>query len=164
MNRSLAILLGVLALGAVMFAGSYWTGHYAGLKCCSNPADDLSWLHDEFHLSNAELSHIRQLHENYLPQCMAMCARIAEKKVELASALDSDTNLTGAAQEKLNELAALRAQCQGQMLQHFIAVSRAMPPAAGRRYLAEMKSLTLDLHENIEQSMSDATRHEPHHP
>lgn len=154
MNRSLIILLGALALGAAVFAGSYFGGHYAGLQCCSNPADDLSWLRDEFHLSDAEMSCIRQLHDSYLPQCGDMCVKIAEKKRELESALDSNTNVTAGAQVKLNELAALRAQCQGQMLEHFMEVSQAMPPAEGRRYLAEMKKLTLGLHEEIEQSMA----------
>ena len=44
------------------------------------------------------------------------------------------------------------------MLQHFIAVSQAMPPEEGRRYLAEMKKLTLGSHEEIEQSMSGPRR------
>lgn len=156
MNRSLIILLGALALGAAVFAGSYMGGHYAGMKCCSNPADDLSWLRDEFHLGDAEMSRIRQLHDGYLPQCGDMCVKIAEKKRELASALDGNTNVTAGARVKLNELAALRAQCQGQMLEHFMEVSQAMPPEEGRRYLAEMKKLTLGLHEEIEQSMSGA--------
>ena len=154
MNRSLVILLGALALGVAIFAGSYFGGHYAGVKCCSTPTDDLSWLRDEFHLSDAEMSRIRQLHDGYLPQCGEMCAKIAEKKRELESALDGSTNITSASQVKLNELAALRAQCQGQMLEHFIEVSHAMPPAEGSRYLAEMKKLTLGLHQEMEQSMS----------
>jgi hypothetical protein len=49
------------------------------------------------------------------------------------------------------------------MLQHFIAVSQVMPPEAGRRYLAEMKRLTLGANEPMEQSMSDDTGHEHHH-
>jgi hypothetical protein len=49
------------------------------------------------------------------------------------------------------------------MLRHFIAVSQAMPPEQGRRYLAEMKRLTLDHHQQMEQSMSGDTGHE-HHP
>lgn len=164
MNRSLIILLGALALGAAIFAGSYFGGRYVSASCCANPADDLSWLRVEFHLSDADMARIRQLHEGYLPQCAAMCVKIAGKKAELGSALEHGTNVTAAVQAKLNELAVLRAQCQGQMLQHFIAVSQVMPPAEGRRYLAEMKRLTLGLHGEIEQSMSDHAGHEPHQP
>src|ERR1039458_7466301 len=45
--------------------------------------------------------------------------------------------------QKLAEVAALRAKCQANMLEHFYEVSQAMPPEQGRRYLAEMQCLTL---------------------
>ena len=122
MNRSLAILLGALALGAAIVAGSYFASQRATEICCANPADDLSWLRAEFHLDALEMARIRELHEGYLPKCAEMCAKIAAKKGELEAALGSGTNINPEAQVKLNELAALRAQCQAQMLQHFATV------------------------------------------
>jgi hypothetical protein len=163
MNRSLVILFGALALGAAIFAGSYFTAQRATVICCARPADDLSWLQDEFHLSSAELARIRELHEGYLPQCAEMCAKIAAKKAELESVLGNGTNLTAGAQTRLNEIAELRAQCQAQMLRHFVTVSQAMPPEQGRRYLAEMKQLTLGTNGLMEQSMTGDTGHEHHH-
>ncbi len=160
MNRSLVILLGALALGAAIFGGSYFVSQRATMMCCSKPADDLSWLRTEFHLSDAEMAHVRELHEGYLPKCAEMCAKIAAKKDELAAVLGASTNLTAEAQAKLNEIATLRAQCQAQMLEHFAAVSQAMPPEQGLRYLAEMKKLTLGTNELMEQSMSDHAGHE----
>jgi small-conductance mechanosensitive channel len=162
MNRSLVILLGALALGAAVFASSYFVSQRACLMTRS--ADDLSWLRDEFHLSDAEMSRVRQLHEGYMPQCAKMCALIAAKKAEVQAALGNSTDVTVEAQKKLTELGELRAQCQAQMLQHFITVSQAMPPEQGQRYLAEMKRLTLGFHEEIEQSMSNAAGHEHHQP
>jgi hypothetical protein len=163
MNRSLVILFGALALGAAIFAGSYFTARQTTMVCCTKPADSLSWLRTEFHLSDADMARVRELHEGYLPKCGEICTKIAAKKSELAAALGSGTNITAEAQVKMNELAALRAQCQAQMLQHFIAVSQAMPPAQGQRYLAEMKRLTLGTNEEMEQSMSGETGHEHHH-
>jgi small-conductance mechanosensitive channel len=163
MNRSLVLLLGALALGAAIFGGSCLLGRHVCQSCMTSPADDLNWLRTEFHLSAAELAHVRELHEGYLPKCAELCAKIAAKKSELASVLGNGTNLTAEAQTKLNEIAALRSQCQAQMLQHFAAVSLAMPPEQGRRYLAEMKRLTLGTHELMEQSMSGASGHEHHH-
>lgn len=163
MNRSLVILVGALALGMAVFSGSYFTARHATTACCSNPTDELSWLRTEFHLSDSEMARIRQLHEGYRPQCAAICAKIAEKQGELDALLGNSTNITAEAQVKLNEIAALRAQCQTQMLQHFVMVSQAMPPDEGHRYLAEMKQLTLGNHEQIEQSMSDQPGHEHHH-
>ena len=160
MNRSLIVVLGALALSAAVFAGSYFIGQRAGVIYCANPADDLSWLRTEFHLNDAEMARVRQLHESYLPQCAKMCALISAKKAEVRAALAHGTSITAAAQEKLTELGELRAQCQGQMLRHFIAVSQAMPPEQGRRYLTEMEKITLGSHEEIEQSMSDHAGHE----
>jgi hypothetical protein len=163
MNRSLVILLGALALGAAIFTGSYFAAQRASVLCCAKPADDLSWLQSEFHLTEAEMARVRELHEGYLPKCAEMCAKIAAKKAELESVLGNGTNLTPEAQTKLTELAALRAQCQAQMLQHFATVSQAMPPAQGARYLAEMKQLTLGTNGLMEQSMSGDSGHEHHH-
>jgi hypothetical protein len=163
MNRSLILLLGALALGAAIFGGSYFVAQRASVLCCATPTDDLSWLRDEFHLGDAEMTRIRELHEGYLPKCAEMCAKIAAKKAELESALGGGTNLTAEVQTKLTDLAGLRAQCQAQMLQHFATVSQAMPPEQGHRYLAEMQKLTLGTHEQMEQSMSGETGHEHQH-
>ena len=165
MNRTLLLLLGALALGTAMFAGSYVAARHTTMACCAQP-DELGWLRVEFHLSDAELARIRALHEGYRPKCAAICAQIAAKKRELDAVLTQGlqgTNGTAGAQVKLNELAALRAQCQAQMLEHFVAVSQAMPPEPGRRYLAAMQQLTLGHHEQLEQTMSDAPGHEHHH-
>src|ERR1039457_2769335 len=162
MNRSLVLLLGALALGAAVFASSYFVSHHASL--ITRSADDLSWLRDEFHLSDAEMARVRSLHEGYMPQCAKMCRLIAAKEAEVQTALANGTNVTAEAQKKLTELGELRAQCQAQMLRHFIAVSQAMPPEQGQRYLAEMKRLTLGFHEEIEQSMIPPAGHEHHQP
>ena len=160
MNRSLIVVLGALAIGAAVFAGSYFAGQRAGIACAANPADDLAWLREEFHLNADQMARIRQLHEGYKPQCAKMCALIAAKKAELQAVLANETNVTADAEKELTELGELRAQCQAQMLRHFIAVSQAMPPEEGRRYLAEMEKITLGSHEEIEQSMSEHAGHE----
>jgi hypothetical protein len=156
MRRSLPALLSVLLASVALLGGSYfvvkqvWACHLAGA------GDDLEWLRREFRLNDAELQHIRRLHEGYLPKCRAMCDRIAAKKKALQAALDAGQGLTPDAEQKLAEVAALRAQCQAQMLRHFVEVSRAMPPAQGRRYLTEMQRLTLGFHDQTEQSMSES--------
>ena len=155
MNRSLAILFGALALGAAIFAGSYFASQRACVMCGAEPTDNLAWLRDEFHLSDAEMTRIHQLHDGYEPKCMEMCGRVADKKRELEAALGSGTNITAEVKQKLVELGELRAECQTQMLQHFINVSQAMPPEPGKRYLAEMKKLTLGSQTEMESSMSD---------
>src|ERR1051325_388368 len=160
MRRPLFILVGLLAVGAAVFAGSFFVSRQICMKEACNPADDLAWLRQEFHLSDAEMTRVRQLHEGYMPKCAEMCARIAAKKKEVEAALNGMTNINAESELKLKELGELRAQCQAQMLQHFVEVSRAMPAEQGRRYLAEMQRLTIGGHEQIEQTMSDQAGHE----
>jgi hypothetical protein len=163
-RRPLFILLGMLAVGVAVLAGTFYLTRQICVRQMTNPADDLNWLRQEFCLTDAEMARVRQLHEGYLPKCEEMCARIAAKKRELEAALTGTTNVSTVTADKLAELAALRARCQTQMLQHFVEVSQAMPSEQGRRYLAEMQRLTLGFHEQIEQSMSEPTGHEHHHP
>lgn len=162
MKRSLAILLLVLVAVAATFAASYLMAQ----RLCARhvvKADDLAWLRQEFRLTDAELARVRALHQGYLPKCATMCGRIAAKKAELAQALAGQTNVTAAEEKNLSELGALRAQCQTEMLRHFVEVSQAMPPEQGRRYLAKMQHLTFGFHEQIEQSMShDGQAHGNH--
>lgn len=164
MRRSFVILMGGLAVAAAVFAGSFFVARQICVHEKSNPADDLTWLCSEFALNSNSIAQVRQLHEGYLPKCAEMCARIAAKKTELESALTGSTNVNPAIEQTLKELGELRAQCQAQMLQHFVEVSQVMPPEQGRRYLAEMQRLTLGAHEQIEQSMSDHAGHEHHQP
>jgi hypothetical protein len=107
-------------------------------------SDDLAWLCSEFHLSEPELSRVRALHAGYLPKCDAMCARIAARNRELDLLLDGAKEITPAVEEKLAEVAALRAECQAQMLRHFLEVSRSLPAEQGKQYLLLMRRLTLD--------------------
>lgn len=159
MKRSLLILVFALLAGSALFASSYLMSRHVCEACGSSSTDNLEWLRQEFHLSDSEMDRMRQLHDGYLPKCGAMCDQIAAKKQEVQAALAGSTNITPVVKRKLTELALLRAECQAQMLQHFIEVSQAMPPEQGRRYLAEMERLTLGAHEQTEQTMSDHSGH-----
>ena len=154
MRRSLLIVLGGLLAGAAVFLGGYFLADRVCTLRAARATDDLEWLRMEFHLSGSEMARIRQLHEGYLPICQGYCDRIAAGKSELDQTLAAGTDVTAGAEQKLAEIAALRAQCQAAMLRHFAQVSHVMPPAEGRRYLAQMQRLTLGFHEQIENSMS----------
>lgn len=158
MKRSALILMLALAASAAVFVGSYLVAQRLCVRHVVS-TDELDWLRQEFRLGEAELARVRALHQGYLPRCAEMCARIAAKKQELEQVLAGQTNVSATAEQQLSELGALRAQCQTEMLRHFVEVSQAMPPEQGRRYLAEMQRVTLGTHEQIEQSMSDSAGH-----
>ena len=164
-RRSLIVVLLALVASATLLAGSYLIAQRWCVRHVASSADNLDWLRQEFRLSEAEMARVRELHDGYMPTCLEMCRQIAAKKSELETALVGATNFTTAAEQKLTELGALRAECQTKMLRHFAEVSQAMPAEQGRRYLAEMQRLTLGSHEQIEQSMSPpmSTHHEHGH-
>ena len=157
MRRSLTLVIAMLLAGVAIAGGSYLLGCRICARQLATSGDDLAWLRREFRLGDAEMQRIRQLHEGYLPKCHENCALIAAKKQELQAALDHAQGMSPEAKQKLTEVAALRAQCQANMLGHFYKVSQAMPPEQGRRYLAEMQRLTLGFHEQIENTMSPDT-------
>jgi hypothetical protein len=154
MRRSTRIVVVSIVVGLLAVGLAYFCSMRLSARQTNN--DDLAWLRREFHLTDTEMNRIRQLHEGYLPKCGEMCAKIAAKRREVEAALANDAQGTAVAEQKLVELGALRAQCQGQMLRHFQEVSQAMPPDQGKRYLEEMQRLTLGSHEQIEKSMGDA--------
>lgn len=163
MNRSPRILLLALATGVAIFAASFVIAQRLCVQQLTRSTDNLDWLREEFGLSADDLARVRALHEGYLPQCAALCEQIAAQKRALESTLAGATNITEAAEQQLAKLGALRAHCQAQMLRHFFAVSQAMPPEQGRRYLAEMQRVTLGFHEQIEQSMPGSAGHDQGH-
>jgi hypothetical protein len=157
MSRSARIVLFATLLVAVVATAAYFG---AMRLCCQRmTADDLGWLKREFRLNETEMQRIRLLHQGYLPRCQEMCAKIAAKQAEVEQALGRGE----APDNKLVELATLRAQCQAQMLRHFEEVSHAMPPEQGKRYLSEMQRLTLGFHQQFENSMGAMPGHEHMH-
>jgi hypothetical protein len=136
MKRGAAILLLGLLLSAAAFAGFYYLGTAHCRAMLRQPQPELAWLKQEFNLSDAEFARVSQLHEAYLPKCRERCRRIEEQNVKLQQLLAQSTNVTPEIQAVLAERAKMRADCEAEMLQHFLEVSRTMPPEQGRRYLA----------------------------
>jgi hypothetical protein len=143
MKRSLTILCLGIATAVLAYSTVYLsaTAPSRAAMCAAKP--ELMWLKQEFNLSDSEFQRISDLHAGYLPKCKEMCGRIGAKNVELRAILAQTNSVTPDIVEKLAEIAQLRAQCQKNMLEHFYAVSRAMPPAEGRRYLDWIQAQTL---------------------
>ena len=136
MKKSALILLLGLLVSTAAFSGFYYLGTASSRDMMREPKPELAWLKKEFHLSDAEFTRISQMHDAYLPQCRERCLRIAEEDGRLQELLATATNMTPEIQNLLTERAKTRADCEAEMLKHFLAVSRTMPPEQGRRYLA----------------------------
>lgn len=135
MKKGVVILLLGLLVSTAAFSGLYCirTANYR--KMLQQPQPELAWLQKEFNLSDAELARITQLHDAYLPQCAERCARIAQQNERLEELLSHASSVTPQIQALLAERAKTRAECESEMLTHFLEVSRTMPPEEGRRYL-----------------------------
>jgi len=144
-------LAAAVTVGAAVFGLGY--GLAGRLKPLPAAPDELAWLAHEFGLTAADLARVRPLHEDYKPQCAAMCATIAARNRDLAKLLQH-TPAGPDVERLLGEIAALRAECQARMLRHFDQVAAALPAAQGARYRAEMQRLTLGLQQGMESGLA----------
>lgn len=142
MRRGLWILgLGVI-VAALAYAAFYFAGTARSRQWLHSPQPELAWLKQEYHLSDAEFARLTKLHNAYLPQCEARCREIAALNTRLQQALTTSATVTPEIRKLLQERARMEATCQTEMLKHFYAVSRTMPPDEGRRYLAWVQQQT----------------------
>jgi Spy/CpxP family protein refolding chaperone len=164
MKRAILILLVGLLLCLTGFAGVYYglTARHRAMMSSQTP--ELAWLQKEFHLSDAELNAIQRLHDAYLPQCAALCARIEERNQKIRELLAAQKKVSPEIEALLRESADLRLACQENMLKHFVEVSRAMPPDQGARYLAWVQQKTLTMpHEAQNAAAVNPDADPPHH-
>jgi Heavy-metal resistance len=149
-KRPWLILIGGLALAVLAYGGAYRAG--SARSCClmSSDSPELAWLQTEYHLSDAEFTRVKTLHQSYLAACMERCRQIDAKNAELQQLLSATNTVTADMEKTLQESAQLRAECQKAMLQHFYEISRTMPPDQGKRYLDWIVSCTLSpAHESM---------------
>jgi len=142
MKKTGVILLVGLALALAAYFGGYFAGTAKHRALLQSDAPTLAWLKEEFNLTDAEFQRISDLHDSYLPGCGERCLRIDAKNKELKALLAEKGTMTPEIERKLAEAAALRLECEKAMLNHFLAVSKAMPPEQGRRYLAWIEEQT----------------------
>ena len=157
MKQGVLILILGLALGTVSFAGVYYLRTAGSRHLLNEPRPELAWLKKEFKLSDAEFARISQLHAGYLPGCAARCQRIEEQNTRLRELFTQSRELTPEIQRLLALRAQMRADCEAEMMKHFLAVSQTMPPDQGRRYLEWVEQQTFMGGHAMEQS------HHAHH-
>jgi len=135
MKRGGLILLAGLVLFIAAFGGFYYFGTSSARAMMSEREPELAWLKKEFKLSDEEFARITKLHEAYLPQCAQRCMHIAEQNRKLEELLSKSSSMTPEIRDVLTERAKTRADCEAEMLNHFMEVSKTMPPEQGKRYL-----------------------------
>ncbi len=163
MKRLLLVVLAGLGLAGA----GYFAVYSAGTACCrdlqQSAAPGLAWLKQEFKLSEGEFERIVKLHDAYEPACAERCRKIDALNARLRELIVASGAVTPELERTLAAAADLRRECQAAMLQHFIEVSRAMPPEQGKRYLDWVCARTLGpAHEAMASVSGSAPTHEHH--
>jgi len=157
MKRAAVILVVGLLAAAAGYCALYYCGTKKHREMLESPAPELAWLKREFQLDDAEFERITKLHEGYMPRCAELCRRIAQKDSELQQVISGPDVDAKAAELKLKEAGELRVECQQNMFNHFLEVSRQMPPEQGKRYLQWVQQRTLSPEHDM------ARRHDTDH-
>jgi hypothetical protein len=140
-------VLVILTLGLTLAAASYTGGFCfamapARAELCA-PVPELAWLSREFKMDDEQVARIRALHEAYVTESSQRCRQSTSKNAALREQIAKTGEITPEIEKGMNEIAQLRAECQKAMFRHFMAVSRAMPPEQGRRYLSWVLQQTI---------------------
>jgi hypothetical protein len=124
---------------ALLAAGSGYVGYRTNCDPALHAAvvkgDTMEWLRTDFHLTDAQLSGVRRLHEAYSGTCAEHCRRIQEatRAREALEAAHGDRQAIEAADERILQM---RAACESAIAAHVRKVAALMSPEDGRRYLA----------------------------
>src|SRR4051794_17988976 len=118
MRKPWLIILGGLAVGLVAYAGIYHraTSTQRSMEQSARPA--LTWLKNEYHLSDAQFAQVVQLHDLYHPKCAQMCRRIDEQNAKIQKLLTATNIVTPEIKHALAGAAQLRVECQSAMMRH----------------------------------------------
>ncbi|MDO8540194.1 MAG: hypothetical protein Q7S40_07085 [Opitutaceae bacterium] len=99
---------------------------------------ELRWLQREFALSDDAVLRIAELHRRYTAECEPMCEELQASYAEMRRLMAGGRRMTPELGSALNRSNKIVGECQHRMVEHFYAVAKEMPPAAGERYLALM--------------------------
>ena len=143
MKRSWFILIGGVVLAIMGFAGMYAFATASQQAAVRNSQPELTWLRQEYQLSDEQFTRISELYAAYHPKCVEMCREIDAQNARLQTLLAVTNVITPEIRQALADQSQLRAKCEANMLNHFYQVSQVMPPDKGKRYLAWMQKETL---------------------
>jgi hypothetical protein len=143
MKRASLILIIGIALALAGFACTYIFAASTGHSITKSPSPELAWLKQEYQLNNEQYANVCELYAAYHPKCLEMCREIDAQNDHLKTLLSATNVVTPEIRQALADKCLLRAKCEANMLNYFYQVSQAMPPEAGKRYLAWMQRETL---------------------
>lgn len=150
-----ALLIGIAGFSARLLCESGHSACIHGTANSRNAEVALAWMKSEFKLSDNEFKEVCALHESYLPECDAMCERVAQSSAKLSSQLMKDgARMTPEVEAALHDYETLRAECLHAMLRHISDTAAVMRPEAGRAFMEKVLPHLLATHQHV----SEVTR------
>lgn len=138
--KKLPLLLLLLAITFALGIGAYAMSRHCLMPQDNSGRAELEWLRREYKLTDAQYARIYTLHHEYKPICDNFCKVIDVKRQEIESLIRQNKQVSPELIVAMRDEALLRSSCRQTMLAHVYAVSQAMSPEQGQRYLDMMST------------------------
>lgn len=145
MKRVFLVLALALAAGLCAFVwmrSSHTAKAHSGTLLETMP--ELAWIRKQLDLNDSQFEKVSALHAAYLPECAAMCQRIAEAHGRMDVASHGKTEVTPELKAAIADHARIHAECQERMLYHLYETARILDADQAKRYLEVMLPYALD--------------------
>jgi hypothetical protein len=145
MKRLLRLVLLAALCGAAGYYASVAVATARTAAMVKDENGELRWLRSEFELNDEQFRRVVALHDEYKPQCDALCDTLTGAKESLRDEMQrSGGEVTPAMRAALTAVAAAEVKCRQGMIEHVYAVSREMTPENGKRYRQMIEAHLLD--------------------
>ena len=144
MKRGLLIILLALAAGGTAFWVTRTHRQASHQQVLLDSMPELAWLKGDLNLSDEQFAKAIALHTGYRPQCVAMCAHIAEARAKMESLARGSRRMTPELAAAISEHARVQAECRQKMLEHLYQTAALMDEKQAARYLAKVLPLALN--------------------
>lgn len=101
--------------------------------------DEISWVRQEFELSESQYTEVRLLHEAFMPVCESHCRDYIKASTFLENLLEESAGWTPELEKALEAVQTIEMECKRAFLKHGFEVAAVMTPEQGSRYLAMIK-------------------------
>ena len=139
----LGLLAAVLAGGLAYFAARNMPVAGGRGAVLLDDMNELAWLRAELQLTPEQFATVANLHHDYRPKCVEMCARIHRAQADLDALAAQSTGVTPELTEAIHAAARVRAECQEAMLGHLYLTAAALDPAQAASYLHAMLPMAI---------------------
>lgn len=134
---------GIISLIAILLSATMAYCAYFGWATRHHPEDGLQWLQTEYSLSDESLVKVQEASASYLPECRAMCRRLAEARQHLADQAASTSSTASEIADAYAKVNEVEEECIQMSLQHVYKVASLMPTEQSERYRKEMLAALL---------------------